>query len=262
VITWIRAALLTLLFLSNAARPSSNTTDISGMWWNAAESGWGVGVVLQNDVAFLTFYIYDQARNAVWYSAQANYRGASGGALVWDGPLYLSHGAYYGGPVPPNSTNTVQTGQASFRLDTIEDATLTYTISGVTVTKAISRLTFRTENYSGNYAGGYSIRATGCVPTHLNGIEEKVGFISVTHNGSTFAASLSGTNPACTFTGTYTQAGNLGNVAGNYSCTNGTQGTFNLFEITPTISGFNGRMDGRNQYCAWSGYFGGILRSP
>jgi hypothetical protein len=37
------------------------------MWWNPDESGWGVNVILQKDVGYIAFFVYDSARNPVWY---------------------------------------------------------------------------------------------------------------------------------------------------------------------------------------------------
>jgi len=34
-----------------------------------------------------------------------------------------------------------------------------------------------------------------------------------------------------------------------------------LVEMTPTVSGFTGRIVGQNQFCQFSGYLGGIRRS-
>jgi hypothetical protein len=56
------------IVLTTVAHASTYSTDISDFWWNASESGWGINVTLQNDVAFATFYVYDESQNPVWYS--------------------------------------------------------------------------------------------------------------------------------------------------------------------------------------------------
>ncbi len=117
------------------------------------------------------------------------------------------------------------------------------------------------ENRAGNYGGGYSLRATNCNPSALNGVQENVGTILVNHAGSSFSATFSGT-PTCNFGGVYSQTGKLGEVVGSYNCSDGAAGTFDLFEISMSTSGFSGKMSGRNQFCDWSGSFGGIRRSP
>jgi hypothetical protein len=69
------------------------------------------------------------------------------------------------------------------------------------------------------------------------------------------------TGASCTFTGTYSQTGKLGEVQGTYSCTDTSHGTFDAIEMTPTVNGFTARISGQNQFCNWSGYFGGIARA-
>jgi len=110
------------------------------------------------------------------------------------------------------------------------------------------------EKLAGNYGGGYN-------PSALNGVQENVGTILVNHAGSSFSATFSGT-PTCNFGGVYSQTGKLGEVVGSYNCGDGAAGTFDLFEVSMSTSRFSGRMSGRNQFCDWSGTFGGIRRSP
>lgn len=66
---------------------------------------------------------------------------------------------------------------------------------------------------------------------------------------------------SCTFSGTYGQTGKLGQVEGNYSCSDSTAGSFLAYEMTPTIDGFTAAITGQNQYCQWSGTLGGIVRA-
>ena len=250
------------IFSPTQVGASTRTTDITDMWWNPAESGWGVNITLQNDIAFLTFFVYDTSRIPFWVTATAYYQGITAGSLVWSGALYESSGPWFGGPFNPATVLVRQAGTATFTLQTINRATLTYTVDGVVVTKSVQRQTWRNEDYSGNYGGGYSLRATGCVPSSLDGVNENVGTIIVSQSGTSFTASITG-NPSCSFVGIYGQTGKLGEVVGTYTCNSGEFGTFDLFEVTPTISGFNGRMQGRNNFgCQWAGFFGGITRVP
>ena len=253
---------LVLLTGSASAFASAQTTEITDMWWIADESGWGVNVILQNDVAYLTFFVYDSSKNQIWYSAPAKYQGAIGidGALVWSGNLYETHGPWFGGAFNPGAVVVRQAGTATFSLESINHSTLTYTVDGVSVSKVVQRSTWSNEDYTGTYAGGLSLSTSSCSPSSLNGLREQTGMISVDHAGAYFSATMIG-SPSCSYSGIYNQTGKLGEVIGNYSCNDGTEGTFDFFEITPTISGFNGRMTENDQYCQWSGYFGGISRA-
>lgn len=112
---------LGLLTGSTSAFASAQATEITDMWWIADESGWGVKVILQNDVAYLTFFVYDSSKNQIWYSAPANYQRAIGidGALVWSGNLYETHGPWFGGTCNPGAVVVRQAGTATFSLESI-----------------------------------------------------------------------------------------------------------------------------------------------
>jgi len=241
------------------AHASTSTSEITDMWWNPDESGWGVNVVLQNDVAFLTFFVYDAAMNPVWYTSSARFDTST---FAFTGDLSATKGPWFGGPFSTSNVTVRKAGTVSFVLTDLNRATLTYTVDGVTATRTVQRQTWTLEDYSGNYLGGYSFRDTGCTPTSLNGIEEAGGILTVNHDGASLAVTLSTSVGACSFAGTYTQTGKLGQVAGNFTCTNGAQGPFLMFELTPTISGFTGRVTGQNQFCQFDGYMGGVRRSP
>jgi hypothetical protein len=75
-----------------ASLPSkANTwgTDLSDLWYNASESGWGVNIVHQEKLLFLTFFLYGANGAPVWYSAsdvQYTAKNAAG-ALIFSGSL-------------------------------------------------------------------------------------------------------------------------------------------------------------------------------
>ena len=251
-------AILCLAF-ALTGRASTAVSEITDHWFAAGENGWGMNITLQKDVAFATFYIYDTNRNPVWYTAVLQ----SGANFTFSGSLFADRGPWFGGFYDETIVTERTAGTATFVLQGLNNATLTYTVDGVLVIKQLERLTFQTEDYTGSYAGGFSIRATGCTPSSLDGIQEIVGFVEVAQNGTniSFALNASGA-PSCTFNGTYSQYGKLGQVDGTYSCNDGSVGPFTLNEMTPTVSGFTGRAQGHNQFCQWTGFFGGITRSP
>jgi hypothetical protein len=42
------------------------------MWWNPDESGWGVNVILQKDMGYIAFFVYDSAQNPVWCTSDVH----------------------------------------------------------------------------------------------------------------------------------------------------------------------------------------------
>lgn len=255
-------AVVALVAVLGVARASTATTEITDMWWNPAESGWGVNVILQDDIAFLTFFVYDTTNTPIWYTSNVQYQGSDqSGALVWTGPLYVTSGPWFGGPFPPANVTIRQAGTASFVLTDFNQASLTYTVDGIVVTKSLQRQTWKSENYTGNYIGGYSVTLSKCNPSSLNGVQEVGGVLSVNQAGDAVSMSAVSTLSTCTFNGAYSQTGKLGQVGGSYSCTDGTAGTFTMYEMTPTLDGFTAFASGQNQFCQWSGSFGGITRA-
>ena len=240
-----------------SAQASINSSEISDLWYAPGEGGWGVNMVLQNNIAFATFYVYDVNRNPVWFTAVLSYSAG----FVWSGNLFADRGPWYGGPYDQTTVTERQAGTATFTLVDLNNATLTYTVDGVTVVKAVQRLTFTNEDYSGTYAGGYSVTRTGCNPSSLNGLEELSSYLTITQTGPAFHIAANSIALTCNYDGTYAQYGKLGQVDGTYTCSDGTAGTFTLFEMTPTISGFVGQAVGQNQVCHWSGFMGGITRA-
>jgi hypothetical protein len=245
-------------FASPGAAASTNTTEITDMWFNPAEAGWGVNMILQNNVAFMTFFIYDENRNPVWYTAELHFRSG----FEWSGLVYASGGPWFGGTFPPAGVTIRQAGTATFSMaaNNLDHATLTYVIDGVSVTKSLQRQFWTYENYSRIYAGGYSVRSTRCVPGTPDGIEEVTGILEVNQNGESMSMNAVAAEFSCSFIGTYSQQGKLGRVDGNYACTDTRRGSFTMSDMTPTVSGFTGHIEGQNQFCQWSGFFGGITR--
>jgi hypothetical protein len=241
------------------AQASTSSSEITDMWWNPGESGWGLNVILQRDVAFLTFFVYDTTGNPTWFTSDAHL--ATNGQPVWSGNLYATSGPWFGGPFSAGNVHVRTVGTATFTIVSLNQATLTYTVDGVAVTKTLERQTWTSEDYSGEYLGGYSVTNSGCNPINLNGVEENGGSLSVRQNGTAIVLTATTAAATCTYNGTYVQMGKLGQVTGSYSCNNGVQGQFALVELTPTISGFTGRYVGQNQYCQFSGYLGGVRRS-
>ncbi|HZQ61792.1 MAG TPA: hypothetical protein VFC24_10610 [Casimicrobiaceae bacterium] len=259
----VRVLLLSSVLLAAPSLASTRSIEITDMWWTPGESGWGVNLILQNDTAYATFFLYGPTGDPVWYTAVLVYQGSSGGHQTWSGPLYQTKGPWYGGPYTAGSIR--QAGTATFDLQATDQATLTYLIDGLQVTKAVHRQTWKLEDLSGSYVGGYSIRSTSCTPASLNAQKDVIAPIAISQSGNTFTARLSdasGISGVCSYTGTYTQAGKLGNVSGSYSCTDGTQGSFTLTELTSTNNGFVASMTGQNQFCQWSGNLGGIKEAP
>ena len=256
-------ACLACALASSHAAVAGIAPNPTGLWYDPAESGWGLTVAQQGEKLFAVLFVYDQAHQPAWYFASdlevaQDFRPLQ----TAQGALYRTTGPWFGGLFSPLNVTRRVAGSVTFTLIDLNDAILTYSVDGVAVTKSIQRETWTTENYTGSYLGGYSVTYSNCNPSSMNGAVDFGGALSVTQSGSSVTMFVAtDTGGACSFNGSYTQAGKYGQVEGTYTCGDGTSGTFVASEMTPTINGFTSYVSGQNQYCQWSGTFGGITRA-
>lgn len=124
------------LFATGSSLP---TVDYSALWWNENESGWGIAITQQYGMIFATIYTYDASGNPVWYVASSC--PLTGNSCTGD--LYR----VTGGSAPTvtwNGTNkeVTKVGAISLVFNDSSIGVMSYTINGVTGSKAISRQLF------------------------------------------------------------------------------------------------------------------------
>ena len=84
----------------------------------------------------------------------------------------------------------------------------------------------------------------------------------MTHQtASNLTIQSTGSTATCTLSGAYRQEGRMGAMAGPYSCTNGTTGSFQAFEIEANPQGFSARVETTTNNCNFSGRVGGVRRA-
>ncbi len=113
------------------------------LWWNApggSESGWGVNIAHQGDTLFATWFTYDDAGKGLWLVMSD---GAKTAPDTYAGALYRTTGpAFSAEPWDPAKVAVTQVGTATFAFSDGEHGTFTYTVNGVTQSKAIERQVF------------------------------------------------------------------------------------------------------------------------
>ncbi len=145
-------------------RPAA-AVDYSDIWWNPAESGWGVNFINADNFIFATFFVYGNDQQPTWVTAQLTQNANN----VWTGPLYFTTGSYYGVPWNPAQSTVVQVGTATFAPFDSATGTLSYTVGQVAVTKSITRQTLKLIPAGGNYSGAVTSVYSGCNNPDLNG---------------------------------------------------------------------------------------------
>jgi lysyl endopeptidase len=135
------------VFGSRAASCVGTTADRSGLtnyqdlWWNPDESGWGINLTQQDDTIFATLFTYSANGNGLWLVMSAGSKQADGSYL---GDLYQTRGpAFDAQPFTPiDASNLTRVGTMRLRFASGTTGTMTYSVNGVNVTKAITRQVF------------------------------------------------------------------------------------------------------------------------
>ncbi|MCB1627992.1 MAG: hypothetical protein KDI48_09685 [Xanthomonadales bacterium] len=151
----------------------ASASNYSDLWWNPTEAGWGLTLSHQGDVIFVLWYTYGEGGRDQWISASTLVRQPDGsytGALQRPNsgtPLLQIAGAATTFPVP-------EVGSATLSFSDGENGSFTYTLDGVTQTKAITRFVAvgadqpkplcRVEEGGGGGGGG---SGEGCFPDNM-----------------------------------------------------------------------------------------------
>ena len=125
------------LFRTGAISPTINYTDL---WWNPSESGWGIAITQQYDVMFLAWYVYNDAGQPVWYVASNCVVTPPGNGC--SGTLYRTTGPVFGPTFNPSQVQVFEAGTVTLSFSDGNNGTLSYTVNGVSGTKAITRQLF------------------------------------------------------------------------------------------------------------------------
>lgn len=257
---------LLMVALLSAALPANamNTwgTDMSDLWWNPDESGWGINVVHQRDVVFATIFVYGPDNRARWYVAPAMTAETAAVTYAFSGKLYETQGPFLGGAFNPASVTNREVGTASLNFYEVGKGTLTYGVDTSLVIKEIRRQTFRQAEIAGTYLGGTVGTGTTC--TFSGGSLTGSGEFGITFSPGSNVATI--TTPAaagqrCTLSGIYEQQGRMGVITGNFSCTGGLAGgRITLFEIEAGYNAISMRYDAQYINCVDSGRMAGVRR--
>jgi hypothetical protein len=116
----------------------ATATNYQDLWWNPAEPGWGVNVTHQGDIVFATLFTYDAGGQGKWFVLS---NGAKTGMGTYSGALFsTTAGAFNASPWVPAIPTAV--GTMAFAFTSGNAGTLSYSVNGASVTKAIQREVF------------------------------------------------------------------------------------------------------------------------
>lgn len=128
------------VFAAQAAAPVP-AFDYTDLWWNAAESGWGLNLIQHpSNAIFGVMYTYDGNGKPMWLVLPA---GAWTSPTVYTGALYRVTGPPFTSPTfNPAAVNVRQVGSATLTFSGRDGGTFAFGVDGTQVTKPITRQPF------------------------------------------------------------------------------------------------------------------------
>ncbi len=138
------ALLLLCVAASSAPVAAAQAPNYQGLWWEAPpglESGWGINFAHQGDIIFATWFTYDATGKAWWLTMTANKTAAN----TYAGAIYQTRGpAFNAVPFNPSQVTATPVGLGTVKFTSPSIGAFSYTVNGVSQTKAITREVFGT----------------------------------------------------------------------------------------------------------------------
>lgn len=164
---------------------ASASTNYTALWWNPAESGWGINLNHQANTIFATLFTYANDGNALWLVASNLAQQADGS---FSGILYRTSGPPFN-QVPWSAISFSEVGTMTLRFSSSGAGTLSYTFGGVSVSKAIERQVFSSPAPTCTLESGSRASLTNYQDLWWNPAESGWG-INLTHQGNIIFATL------------------------------------------------------------------------
>ena len=233
--------------LGIAAGTQAQASDYSDLWWNPAESGWGMSLVQQGETAFVMLFAYGSDGEARWYVASdARAVAYAGDRPVFSGTLHRGRGPWLGGAFDPALVEMTPVGTISVEALSSERVRLHYTAEGAAGVRELVRLTWSRPEVDGLYLATFNLRQafSNGVPygTMAFGADARVRL----EGTALFMRAEDQLGRACDYAGERTQSGRAARVSGVFTCTagaggiQGRSGTFEIQDLHVGAHGFTG----------------------
>lgn len=126
--------------LSTGGQPAVPANDYTDLWWNPAESGWGLNLIQHaSHVIFGVMYTYDENGKAAWYVIPG---GTWSTSTVYAGAIYRVTGPPMANTFDSTRVRVNQVGLATLTFASRDSGTFSFNIDGRQVTKTITRQPF------------------------------------------------------------------------------------------------------------------------
>ena len=118
--------------------PANHPDDLTDLWWNPDESGWGLAVTHHGDNIFAVWYTYAEDGRPLWVVLPG---GTFTAARTFTGKLYTTTGSPYSAQFSVAGTHVEEIGSATLDF-TGNEGLFTSTVRGFTQAKRIVRQAF------------------------------------------------------------------------------------------------------------------------
>ena len=128
--------------------PVLSTVYVTDLWWNPSEPAWSLNIVHHkvlvvggagSDAVVATWNTFNASTAPTWFTLSA---GSWTSGLSYSGVLRQSTGSFYANPYLPGQAGDSVVGSASLSFTDANNGTLSYTVGGVTSSRAIVRKAF------------------------------------------------------------------------------------------------------------------------
>jgi hypothetical protein len=114
--------------------------NVQDIWWNPAESGWGLNLAHQEDTVFATLFTHAANGQGLWLVMPEGKANAAG---TFTGALFRTRGPAFDASAW-GTIETTQVGTMSLAFSDGNSAQLSYTVDGMPVSKQVTRQVFAT----------------------------------------------------------------------------------------------------------------------
>ncbi len=250
----LTAAVLLSLAAGQASAQQTFTIDTSaaspltGLWWNANESGWGATITQQAGVMFVTMFVYDAAGNPIWYTVSCFIAGAGCSGDM----LKVRGGSAPTSPWNGGGVGTSKVGTMALNFTSNDAGSMSYTLDGLPATKQITRQLFgppppAAPGLAGQWQGAIIETRSNCTQAQNNGARATYGQYDIGMGvGSAGALSilLSGvTGLQCTYNGNFSLNGARLLANGSLTCNDGKRGTWQMTNALVTAKAMSLEFD-------------------
>ncbi len=174
-------------------------------------------------------------------------------------------GPYFGTGFDPHSVVVTAVGNVTLDFADASNATLTYNVGGVNVTKQVQRQTWRTDSLAGQYRGATIGTFTTCNGATTPFTIDNPVTLTVTQVASSITISeigtQNGTAYSCRYTGILTQNGKMGKIVGTELCGSDPTQDFTASNVQVDQNGISMTLTTDFSTCHFSGRIG-RMRQP